>query len=323
MTATTKPPTGEALPRNGVLRFSSLESLGFTNPSSVWSDAPSQTPSPTIVRRGRHEAPEPEPDTVADWEPQDFVARLDGRNFRWGILVTTLLVIAGLGAGALWLYQRPVAQMAAAVETIEAEAASLADALATLESSNETLVSRDDSTTDLTGVDATARSLFNAGAGLSADDTQLRSAAGTASSAALDVIRLIGDADSYRLAVTSILMTPELETDPSLIELDQAARDFGSWQLQFDEVRTALPEGVMSDTTQRLDILSGDLPGFLTRYMDALRDDDQRAANEVVSNLATRLDEVSEQLTSSLTEVQTRVTERITEIGQALEALLP
>jgi hypothetical protein len=150
----------------------------------------------------------------------------------------------------------------------------------------------------------------------------LRRAASEAAGSALDGVRLATEAHAYRAAALPSLAAPEFETDPSLIELDEAARDFGDWQLAFDVVRTALSERVMSDATQQLDILSGDLNAFLTRYVDALREDDRAGAGEVVSDLETRLEEIGEVLERSVEEVQTRVSIRIDETKGALDRLL-
>jgi len=107
-----------------------------------------------------------------------------------------------------------------------------------------------------------------------------------------------------------------------MIELDEAARDFGDWQLRFEDIRTALPEQTMTATTQQLDILSGDLAGILTRYMDALREDDQDAAIGVLDELAGRLDVVQEEMVASLEEIQSRVAERTAETEAALSVVL-
>jgi len=318
MTATTKPPIRESRPRQRQIRFSSMETLGFSNPTATWSDRPVPTPVPIpmtpVERRGRHEAPEPEPETVADWKPEDIGARLTGRNTRWSIVVVSFLVVCGIGGLAYWLYQRPVAQAEASLASLSIEAERLRDALPALETFNASLTGNEPAdSTELFGVDAAARALFDASGNLPGSSPELRSSAAAASTSALDGIRLAGDANSYRLAVTPILMAPELETDPNLVELDEAARGFGDWQLRFDEVRTALPDRTLTTTTEQLDILSGDLPGILTNYMDALREDDQVLADAVLAELAVRLGAIHEEMKASLEEIQTRVAERVAE----------
>lgn len=320
MTATTGPPSKEGRRRRRRLRFSSMETLGFSNPSSTWSD----TPTPLIApRHGRHERPANDGESVADWEPKEIGARLNGGDFRWSILLLTVLLAGGMAATAYWIYQRPDPDAGQALVTVKAEAGNLRDGLPALEAFNDALLGEGDGNdSDLGPLDDAARRLFEAAGDLTGNDSVLRAAADTASSATLDAVRLTTSAGSYVVAVAPILQAPELETDPQLIELDEAARSFGSWQLHFDEVRTALPDGVLSDATQELDILSGDLAGFLTSYMDALRADDAVAAQTAVGELSQRLDQVRREMVSAAKEVQKRVDDRIAETRRALETVL-
>lgn len=300
-----------------------MESLGFSNPSATWSDSPAQVQVMPVERRGRHEAPEPEPETVADWKPEDVGERLTGRNVRWSVILVSLLLVAGLGSLAYWLYQRPVARAEASVASVITGAENLQDVLPVLETFSDSLTGGEAvNSTELFVVDQAARALFDASATLAGTSAEMRSSAGAASAATLDGVRLAGDANSYRLAVAPILVPPELETDPNLIELDEAARNFGAWQLRFDEVRTAIPDETMTATTEQLDILSGDLPNFLTRYMDALREDDQSLANSVLDDLAVRVGGIDEQMTESLTEIQARVADRVAETEKSLRLVL-
>lgn len=301
-----------------------METLGFSNPSATWTDTPVHPPVVDVpARRGRHEAPEPEPETVADWVPEEFGTRLTGRNVRWSIVMLSLLLLCGASGLAYWLYQRPVAVAEASLASLSIEADRLQDALPTLEAFGASLTTNNGAnSSDLFGVDEAARALFDASGALSGEGADLRSYAAAASTATLDGVRLAGDANSYRLAVTPILVAPSLETDPNLIELDEAARDFGEWQLRFDEVRTALPDQAMTATTEQLDILSGDLINILASYLDALREDDQARATDVLDGLAGRLNAVQDHMAVSLEEIQIRVTQRIAEAQAALRAVL-
>ncbi|MFZ0014216.1 MAG: hypothetical protein WAL25_08890 [Acidimicrobiia bacterium] len=301
-----------------------MESLGFSNPSSTWSDTPaSPTTSPYVELKGRHVAPPPVPDTLADWQPEDFGGRLNGSNVRWSVIGLVLIVLGGLGALGFWLYQRPATQAAASATAAMARADNLSTVLPDLEAFNASLSTPTETPdpTTLFAVDAAARSLFEASGDLPAGDAGTRTAAASASGAALDGARLAGDARAYQLAVLPILVAPELETDPNLIELDEAARRFGDWQLLFDDVRNALPDGVMAATTEQLDILSGDFASILSAYVDALRTDDQAVTDDVLTGLGSRLDEIAEQMASSTSDVQQRVAARIEEARAALEQL--
>ena len=315
MTATIKPPDGEVKSRP--IRFSSMESLGFSNPSSIWTDS-----GPTDA--DRPQTPTKELDTVADWQPGEIEDQLTGRDFRWGLLLGSVLILAGIGAAGLWFYQRPSAQAAASTQTVLESAVQLESALGGLETFNadlpETNVEGDP--TLLSDADTAARALFDASGDLPASDSDYRSLAATASSAALDGVRLAGEAYSYRLAVLPMLTAPELETDPNLIDLDEATRSFGDWHLRFDNMRTALPDGVLPDVTEQLDVLSGDLTATLGDYVDALRLDDSAAATSVLTSLSTRLDTVRGALDSAMVETQSRVEQRLSEVRSALELLL-
>lgn len=317
MTATIKPPEKDRSERRG-LKFSSMEILGFADSESTWSDAAPAGSAPKVVRRGRHEA------TVADLRPEDPGDRLTGSNVRWGLVAMILLLIGGAAAAGLWLYQRPAAQEASSVATLTAQASELESALPTLEQFNTDFLATDipAETSGLATLEATARSLFAASADLGSGQTEMRTAASQASGSTLDAIRLATEARSYRAAVLPMLTPPELETDPELIELDEAARQFGDWQLGFDNVRTALPESILSDVSQQLDILSGDLSTLLGRYVDALREDDPAAVERVMTDLSERLTAVDELLESELGAIQARVETRMDEARQALDRIL-
>jgi len=263
-------------------------------------------------------------DPLTAWEPTEFGGRrYDGSNFRLSLLVVFLIAIAGVGAFAYWLYQRPVVEATANAAAVASTATALDDSLPSLETFNATLVDSEPAadTADLFAVDAAARALFEASAALGNDSVQARSAAASAAGSALDGVRLAGDTHAYKMAVLPLLVTPSLETDPALVELDAAARSFGEWQLRFDAVRTALPEGVLPGVTEQLDVLSGDLNTILTGYLDALRSDDPSAVTPVIADLENRLTEVGALMSAAVEETQSRVTARIAETRAALSQL--
>jgi hypothetical protein len=299
-----------------------MESLGFSDASSTWSDNPIVVPF--VEPRGRHVAPPPPPDLLADWQPEEIGSRLTGSNVRWGLISLLFVLAAGLAATAIWAYQRPAALAEASTEAVTAEATALATALPTLESFNVDLLVGDQTfiSSDLFAVEGAARTLFQVSGDISSNESGVRSAATTAASAALDGVRILSDAQAYQMAIVPILVVPGLETDPALIELDEAARTFGDWQMRFDEVRTALPEGSMPKVTEQLDIVSGNLAATLTSYLDALRTDDRTAAASVVTELGVRLETVGTALTAALEDAQREVAGRIGETRQALDVLL-
>lgn len=301
-----------------------MESLGFSDTQSVWSDNPvpprlAVTPAPPTPLQ-----PAPEDAPITDWEPTALGDRLGGGRLRWGVVFAALVVMVGTAAVGLWLYQRPQTEANAAVAALDAEAGALASSLPALEALNAALTDDLENLSDIdaTNVDEASRRLFDAGSGLPASETELRVLATGAASSALDGVRLAEEARAYSLAVDPVLASPGLETDPAVIALDDAARSFGAWQLRFDDVRTALPDTVFPDVSQQLDVLSGDLADILSRYVDALRTDDQTAADTVVVELEDRLADVSEMLRLALVDVQDRVEQRIGEARLALEDIL-
>jgi hypothetical protein len=295
-----------------------MESLGFSNPESIWTDSPT---APSSIPH----APVNGHDTLADWAPTEVTERLGGRNTRWGLIIFTIVALGVMaGTAAWWLYQRPVNEAAAADAAVRGSADNLQSSLPALEEFNAELAiaGEDADTSGLFAADTAARQLFTDSGSLPGTESATRSAAAAASSAVIDGVRLDSDAHAYHTAVRPILVTPSLETDPALIELDEAARSFGDWQLRFDEVRTALPDGVLPGVTEQLDVLSGDLSNLLTAYVDALRNDDRAGAVDVLAGLSARLEVLSEELEAALVATKDEVTGRIAEAKTALATLL-
>lgn len=295
-----------------------MESLGFSDATFTWSDSPRPVVAPPPVPVDRPADP------LGGWQPAEFGGRrYEGSDFRWSLLVVFVIAIAGVGAFGYWLYQRPAAEAIANAAAVSTTAADLGIALPALETFNATLtdVETTADTAQLFELDAAARALFDASAALASDSIETRSAAASAAGAALDGVRLAGDTHSYKMAVLPVLSPPALETDPTLIELDEAARAFGDWQLRFDNVRTALPDGVLPGVTQQLDVLSGNLSAILTDYVEALRSDDQTAVQSVMTAFTQKLDQIGAQLSTAVAEAQSRVTSRIADTRAALAQL--
>ena len=314
MTATTERPGTDQ--RDTAVQISWMETLGFSESTSVWSDSPLPTvASPKTSPSGRHVR------TVADWQPTEVGPALTKRRIRWGLLIATLGIVALIGSAVVWYLQQPAERAEAASAAVATEATSLAAALPGLEDANASLVDGAVDSSALVQTDQTARALFDASSGLE-DQPETRSAAAEAASKALDAVRLINDANAYRLAVTPMLSAPDLVADPELVELEEAARAFGEWQLEFDAARTSLPDGVLSQVTQSLDILSANLSTTLTAYIDALREDDASAAREAIAALGNDLEALSIDMSLALAEVQERAAERIQDSKNALDLLV-
>lgn len=318
MTATIKPPRRGGRAHRRVPRFSSLESLGFSDSEQVWSDSP--LPDPLFARGTQVIQPVPPSEVLADWEPTEVDSSLTGRHFRWSLLVTTVFLVGAVAGLGWWLYQRPIAEAEATATAVALEAERLEASLPGLETFSRGLLVSDENTdtTPLAEVDDAARDLFNTSGELTASDGTARSDAAAASSAALEAVRLAADAYSYSMAVRPMVVAPELETDPEAIALDDAARAFGDWQHEFDDIRAALPGNILADVTSQFDAISEDLPALLTRYVDALRGDSQEEAAAVIGGLAGRLSETEELLERALAGVQARVDLRIEAVRGSL-----
>lgn len=299
-----------------------MESLGFSDNSSVWSDRSRSRSDPG--HRGRHESgvevPRDQPDE--DWS--DLGRRLGGTDTRWGMVVFVVLALAAASGLAFWLYQRPGRDAEAARSELQARAESVVGLLPELEALNSQLAYADSTgaTTALASLDEAARSLFEISSDVPDDSAELRATAVHAAGSLLDTIGLVDETIAYRQVLMPVLVAPELETDPNLIELDQAVRDFTEWQANLDSARSALRSGVMPDLTSQLDQLSADMPSTMSAYVDALRIDDQRAATSVVSDIAQRLAAIGQDLETSLADTQQMVSEDVVEIRQTLQPLL-
>ena len=302
-----------------------MESLGFIESPAVvtrgW--VPSETTprfAPAHIKRGAHER------TVADIEPLDTTRELFRRNVRWGLVATVSLLLGGALGVAGWLLQRPSELAEAAANSLRASASSLAHELEALEEVNATLTDPQVDSSAINAaaltVDSGSRELFTATAELPESDAGLRARAADAASKAIDAARLVSDAAAYRGAVIQILAAPRLETDPELIALDEAIRQIGAWRMSFDQVRSALPSGTMTNVSTQLDELSANLESIQSRYVDSLREDDRHSAEAVVLELAAQLQIIETVLNGSLEETQEAVSGLIEESLAGIDDLL-
>lgn len=306
-------------------RLFSMELLGFLdNPGTATSWVASAEPD-VEVTVGRHLRPGEEA-RIADRAPSELGSEFLKGNFRWSALLALILIGAGIAALGAWVTQRPVADRAVAVAGVQASAAELRSAVAGVTGLNESLVAPEVTigsvTETLSQVDDLARQLFTASALLPQSEATHRSRATAASGDALDATKLLREAYAYRAAVLPVLAAPALETDPELIEIDEAVRQFGSWRARFDEIRTALPADVLGRVTGELDSVSVQLDAMMTDYVDALRSDDQAAAADVVTGLERRLAAIETSLFTALGDVQTRVQRHIDGSLFALDLLV-
>lgn len=306
-------------------RFSSMESLGFIeSPTTVtrqWVEDPRtlKTP-PQPLKRGAHEK------TLADMAPLDTTGDLLRRNVRWGLVVVLGVILAGLTAAAIWLWHRPAAMAEAASSALTSAASDLAPELEGLDELNRQLLDSQIEPNEVIArtltVDAGARDLFDAAAGLPEAEQATRDVASNVATMSLDASRLIADAIAYRSAVVQILAPPDLEPDPELVSLDDAIRGIGTWRQSFDQVRAALPEGIMPEVSDQLASIAGSLDSIQGQYVDALSDDDRQAAESAILELEAQLDIAATYLDRSLREVQDQSSQLIRDSLEGLDRLL-
>lgn len=331
MTTTIQDPKQNGHPSRR-LRLNSMEVLGFfdtpATASTTWTTTPPVAPSPTPTPRTDSVVAE-RSDPFLDWQPNEVLSKLVQGPSVWRRAVAVVLIGIALGVFAFWLYQRPVTianQARAAAEAVADEAVVLRTDLAALSELNSQLatgISDPSALNDqLLTLDGHARDLFEASAALNNSETTTRSQAADAASAALDASRLVSEAYAYRAAVIPILAAPEFETDPALISLEEAARQFSEWQTHFDSVRSALPPGTLSAVGNELEIIAGDLQPVQSSYLDALRNEDRSATMTAMARLSGQLEDAESTLMDSLAEVQATVEDRIGEASDAIDSLV-
>lgn len=310
------------------VRLPSMEALGFIDrpdTTSTWATRVTSTTTGDVVSESAAETFTIEP-TVADWKPNEVGDRLLKGNVRWGLVITGGPALALLVFVAFWLYQQPRWADVEAGRVLNSEAAAMGDHLDALSVLSVALIAESPApdllAADLARADAQARILFEASGNLPAEATTTRSNAADLAGETLAASRLLRDAFAYRTAALPILAIPELETDPALIRLDEAALVFGEWQSRFDQVRAALPESVLSELTSELGLISGELTATQGRYLDALRQDDPVLAAGVLDGLKDRLEGAESLLAESLSEIRERVDVRLGSARSSLDLLV-
>ena len=303
-----------------------MEALGFIDSPGTASTWTTSVANSIPSKTSSNAPPLPTVDPFADWQPTEISARQLRGRVRWGLLAGMFLIAAGLTGIGFWIYQQPSTLAAEALTEVREDATALQPGLEALQGLNNDLLNQELTTSGVTSqllaVASTARDLFSGSASLHSSDSITRTHAADAASDTLDASRLLGDAYAYRGVVIPILAVPDFETDRTLIALDEAARRFGEWQLNFDTVRSALPERALSAVTTQLDVISGDLDALQSRYLDALRQEDTARATAAVNDVNDRLRGAEAMLWSALSDVQAKVQVRIDEASSNIELLI-
>ncbi|MDH3190098.1 MAG: hypothetical protein OEM39_05580 [Acidimicrobiia bacterium] len=281
------------------MRNSAMEALGFIErPSVSYVRPPQVAPSRLVSTSTRSgltvaemwETTELEADSMADWKPDAVDERRLNKRIRWPMLVLWALILGALGTGAYLVWQAPANGAQAALAGVAADADVLVDTLGPLEDVTNSLIPGQnvDSvaiSAAASAVDDASRRLFTSSGDLPASEASSRSAATEAATQALEASKNLTGLAAYVGAVTQVIVVPTLITNPALVDLETAVRDFGEWRNQFDTVRRALPEGTLTTVTDELASVSARLESLQNAYIDGLRDDDAVAALAAVRDL--------------------------------------
>lgn len=317
------------------LRNSTMEVLGFLETPSV-SYVDTHRPAPsrlvsTSTQTGltvaeMWDTTELHADSMADWKPVDVDDRRLDKKVRWPLLTLWLLILLALGAGGFWIWQSPTNGANVALNEVEADATALQQVLGPLETANASLVPGQSFdvtliSNALNSVDDASRELFSSAGALPASESIHRTAASDAATQALDASKTLNGLAAYLGAVTPIMVAPTLITDPDLIDLETAVREYGDWRSHFDTVRRALPEGTMTRVTQELGLVNNRLDSIQRAYIDGLREDDRQAALAAIRELEGLLSTAWGVLLQEAESVQQSVAVRIDSAWESLSLL--
>jgi len=296
-----------------------MESLGFIDspdPVNSWTTSQTQVSVTAIEPHPTGQA-----DPFANWTPTEVGQRLVKSSFRWGFMSGILMIAAGLTGVGFWLYQQPTIATETAHDELNAAARTLQPTIESL-IAIDLSVAESDVSSQLVSIDADARSLFNVAGALPNTLSDERSIAADVAGQALEGSRILNDAYAYRTAVTPILEQPDFETDPALIALDDAAASFGLWQTRFQGVATALPSGVMNQLGDELNLISGSLDTFQTRYLDALRTDNAGGVALVLHELEMSLGQAESMLIAEFDDMTAAASVQFEKAAEAINLLL-
>jgi hypothetical protein len=232
-------------------------------------------------------------DSMMDWKPVDMERRLN-KKVRYPFIAIWVVIIGVIVAGGVWIWQNSDSTSATAFAAVQDAAAELAATLdpliaaaGSIDPAAETIP--DTILPSAADTDEASRTLFSMSAELSTAHATSRSLAADAATQTLNATKNLTNTAAYIAAITPVLTTPSLITEPELIDLGSAATDFGSWRARFDLVVSNLPEGVLSPMTAELRDVGENLETIQGAYLDGLRADDQTAALEAVRTLEGRL----------------------------------
>jgi hypothetical protein len=314
-----------------------MESLGFIeNPSVSYVTAPPQaaprpaqlvstSSAPAVTVEEMWDTTELYAESLADWEPDEMDRNHLGRRLRWKLIVFWIFLISIVAAACFWAYQRTVAADESALAAVTSDSEALYDSLTPLLQVTAAIVPGDEIALDLgaatTDVDNASRALFSSSAALPAAESEARAAATEAATLALDASKSLSSTAAYLGAVTPVLTGPDLITEPDLVELTDAAGEFGDWISQFESVRSILPENAFAAVSAELAGLSLQLEGIQSSYLDGLREKDQVLAQAALAHLEAELTEVSNLLDEETASFKETISESVAAARESLVLL--
>lgn len=318
--------------RVGGLRLPAMESLGFWEaPTSTTvpygpSDAVASTTTSVddtglvTYRRGRHskqsddlvqelwETTELNAPSLADWSPAPLDRRtLWSRNFRWSRVALAMAVTTLLALGVIWVTQSRGAADQASVSAVESGVSRLSSALDRLpdigQGGSDTLDLAAMPAPFIDDVDDAARDLFEATSQLPSSEADVRALAVDAAGRALEASDLVRYGVAFEQAVTPVLVAPDLETDPTLIDIEAAALAFTEWRARLETASAALPGGAGDAVTTALADFVSSLDARQSTYVDAIRTKDAAAASTVVEQIDADLEGLDELMASTISSI--------------------
>lgn len=300
-----------------------MEVLGFTETPATVYDARLTWVETEIAPP---EKAEPADDFISSWLPAEIGAIFSNRRIRWGMVGSLGMLLLIVAIAAVWVYQRPAAEMAQAREGVVTAMTTLSPGLAELREANATLDSpnldgaRASSAT--LAVDTGVRQLFDAAARLTDTDSDVRTRIIALSGSVAEAMRRFSDAVAVRSAVVPALGAPDLLVDPGMISLEDAAAAFADWQARYETLRESLPEVTFQEVSEAMAALSANLTGHQRLYLDALAEGDSATASAVVDRIGTDLSDIEARLMSSLTATKEEVDQAVAAAEEELEEIL-
>ncbi len=334
MTATTKSPRRR---RRASADSPLMDTLGFSDSTTSWSDRPPAptpvrtfarpapvrpTPPPREVKRGRHERPESElPAPPKDWDTTEVQARFTGGDFRWVRFLAIVLIIGGLASGVYWFYLNSAQQPGEARADVIAQASLLTTGVQSMAEAVNEMPAIGDSTS-LGTIEQQARDLFTASGALDTTDTALSSSAGSITNNVLSSTSLLQHTWALQRAVGALTIEPPVETEPALIELDEAISGFGIWADTLSSTTLSVAHPELQPVADAWASFTETLDQRLVDYSDAMRDDDEVGVRSVIAGINGDLRRLDQTLNEAVMDVAEMLRETLARTAADLESML-